>query len=507
MSIDTLPGVDRSPEISLRNFLYVVFKRRWQVVRFFVGTVALVAVVSLLLPPTYQANAKVLVKIGRENIYVPTVPSKEQLNAVFAPNHEDQINSEIEILKSDYLARRVVETIGPLVMYPDLNSGITSFLTKLFSGVPPTQEQLVQKAMYRLQQYDLQVNGVRQTDTIDVIYGHRDPNMAAKVVNTLVSLYLEQHLQVHQSPQSYAFYRDQSLMLQKNLDRAESNLESFMKQNAISSPDEERSLLLKQQADIRAELNQTLSQEAQIESRLAQFRRQLTSIPKTIPVDEELDHSPTVIAPLQAQLVELEVKERELLGKYSDQSRLVQNVRDEIGLLRSRLAEQDHKRFSKSRSGSNPLYQNFVAEIARGQVELQAVQARKAIQIAQATAYQDRLEKLNRAGIEFNDLKQQVENERHNYQLYSTKLEEARISNAMDVERISNVGLIDSARPPAYPVSPKIFLNLIVSVILGLVGGVGIAFLREHFDDSLEKDEDIETHLQLPVLASVTEFC
>ena len=61
---------------SLRDFLYILFKRKVQILLFFFGTVCVVTIGTFLMPPTYEATSQILVKVGRENLYVPTVPSR-----------------------------------------------------------------------------------------------------------------------------------------------------------------------------------------------------------------------------------------------------------------------------------------------------------------------------------------------------------------------------------------------------------------------------------------------
>ena len=100
-------------------------------------------------------------------------------------------------------------------------------------------------------------------------------------------------------------------------------------------------------------------------------------------------------------------------------------------------------------------------------------------------------------------LQQQVDVNRQNYRLYLTKFEESRISEAMDSEKITNVSVFEPARAPREPVSPKKMLNLILAIFLGAFGGLGLAFFMEYLDDKIEKIEDVEDTLGLPVLASV----
>ena len=76
----------------------------------------------------------------------------------------------------------------------------------------------------------------------------------------------------------------------------------------------------------------------------------------------------------------------------------------------------------------------------------------------------------------------------------------------MDTEKITSVSLLEPAQKPLKPISPKKLLNLVLGLFLGAFGGLGLAFFLEYLDDSLERVEDVENILQIPVLASIPEL-
>jgi uncharacterized protein involved in exopolysaccharide biosynthesis len=145
-------------------------------------------------------------------------------------------------------------------------------------------------------------------------------------------------------------------------------------------------------------------------------------------------------------------------------------------------------------------------ELFRNEAELKAIRAKKKTQNTHLSAYQKKLEKLNRIEVELNQLKRQVDVDRQNYRLYLSKFEESRISDAMDTEKIANLSVIQPAQVPLKPVSPKVLLNILLGIFLGGFGGLGLAFFSEYLDDSLEKPEDVENYLEVPVLASIPEL-
>ena len=481
-----------------------MFKRKTQILLFFCVAVCAVSIGTLLVKPSYEATSQVLVKIGRENLSVSTLPASGGPTPVINLNREEQINAELEILRSRPLAEKVVEFLGPTALYQELSEKGGGILSGFFLRTD-IQQSPKKQALFSFQK-TLKVEGVRKANVIKVSFRHEDPQMSATVVNTLVKFYLDYHLQVHKNPQSFKFFQEQSKILENEVQQAEGKLQSFKKQHNISSLNEERSLLLKQTTDLRAALNQTQSRRVETKKRIRELRKQLAATPKTIPQSEEIDHNPYLISSLEARLVELELKEKDLIAKYTEKSRLVRNVRDEIKMLREKLAEQETKRYGKSRYGLSATYQRLQDDIFRNEAELEALGAREESQRTQLDEYQTRLKKLSLIEVELRQLQNKLEVDRQNYRLYLTKFEESRISDAMDTEKIANITIIEPARPPLKPVSPKALLNIVLGILLGGFGALGLAFFLEYLDDSLEKPQDVEEVLGLPILASIPEL-
>ena len=186
---------------SLRDFLTVIFKHRGKIITFFLVTVTVVTVGSFMMKPTFEATSQVLVKLGRENIYVPTAPTAAGASPIFSFSREEQINSEIEILKSRYLLEKVIDTIGAETIYPDLALGREASLLKKVAVFPVIKSlsgsqrwgnntSPRDRALMRLVK-KVSVEGVKKSDVIDITFQSPDPRMAARVVNTLVDFYLD----------------------------------------------------------------------------------------------------------------------------------------------------------------------------------------------------------------------------------------------------------------------------------------------------------------------------
>lgn len=508
---------------SLRDILYICFKRKNQIIVFFLATFCTVAVGTFLMKPVYLAETQILVKVGRENIYVPATGNS---SPIFDIDHQEKMNSAIEILKSPSLVEKTVLALGPTVIYKDLKDAnlnrlkrtikrfkdkIKKIVKRLLSAESrpglslDKDEKIINEAILNFTK-NLQIEGIRDSNLINVSFKHEDPIMAALIVNELTGAYLEHYVKAYKTEQSDEFYQRQANLLKNKMVQNEGNLKALKGRNNITSLEEEQELLLNKAADLRSELNNTLSQETETRNRIKALQRQLTQIPETIPQAAEAADNPYLINTLEARLVELQLEEKKLLTKYTDESRLVENVKDEIRVVKNKLEEQEKKKYESSRIGINVTYQELQAALLRNQAELKALRAKAFTQRSQLKEYQTELENLSRNEAQYKRLVQEIELDRKNYQNYLEKLENSRISEAMDSAKIASVRLIEPAKPPLKPVSPKKKLNLLIAIVFGIFGGLGLAFFTEYLNDSLERPEDIENFLNLPVLTSIPKL-
>ena len=504
---------------SLRDLFFICFRRRNLIIVFFLATVCTVAVGTFIVKPVYQAQTQVLVKVGRENIYVPATGN---INPFFRVDSKEKLNSAIEILKSPSLVEKTILALGPTVIYedlhPDQQNGFIAAVRKLKakikhlitigrdsqSDLDPDEIRLKQAVLQF--RNDLKIEGIKESTLINVSFKHPNPNMAAMVVNSLTGDYLEHYLTVYKSGQSNDFYQRQADFLKDKLDQNQEKLRAIKTQHSITSLEEEQLLLLNKAAELRSHLNITRSQETETRNRISILRSQLARIPRTIPQQAEAADNPYLISTLEARLVELQLEEKKLLTKYTDQSRLVRNVRDEIQMVQNKLGEQEAKKYKKSSSGINVTHQSLQGELLHNQAELSALKAKALTQESQLKEYQKELENLSQIESRYIRLVQEIELDRKNYQTYLDKLEDSRISEAMDTEKIASVSLVEPAIPPIKPISPKKKLNLLISMVFGLIGGLGLAFFTEYLNDRLERPEDVEHLLGIKVLTSIPQL-
>ncbi|MBI5577881.1 MAG: GumC family protein [Deltaproteobacteria bacterium] len=489
--------------LSARGFFSVVFKRKRLIGSVALGICAMALCAWLVVPTVYEAQTQILVKLGRESVYIPNWPVRDSAIPPLGTRGNELINSEVELIKSKELAERVVTELG-LPMFQNQSIDLwpgswgTLFSTKQESDLKNEAAERVRK--------QLVVEPVKNSRVIEIRFRHRDPQTAAQAVSHVVDGYFEKRTLLYSSPQSLTFFREQSDTLKKEINELENELKRFKETHDLSALMEEKSLLLKQKVEIQNNLNLATSQRAEMNRRIKEIGKHMVGMPASVSQGEDLESNPALINTLQARLVELELKQRELSAKYTDNNRLVQEVKNEINLVREKLSREESQRHARTRFGPNPSRLQMENDLARNQIESQATADKEKALTQHLDTCRRRLEQLNDLELKLREREQTIKIKQDNYHLYIAKLEESRIANAMDERKITSVSLVESARVPLEPVGPKLPVVMGVVLPISLFLGIAAAFLREMFNDRLESPEDCEEVFRAPVLTSLLEY-
>jgi len=470
---------------NLRDFLNIIFKHKSKIIIIFLTVVLTVTIGTFLMSPIYEASAKILVKFGRENIYTPTSATGAGSQVISdLASKEDRLNSEVEIIKGRNLLEKVISDLGVKTLYPDIYE-------KSLTSSPSSKKLSPLEDATLIFENKLKVEVIQKSDIINITFQHNNPVIAARVVNKLIDIFLEHHINAYKQSQNYDFFDEQVKLVEKRLKDSESELESFKNQNNISSLKEQKTFLLQQISNLELELAKTRSE---ISEKMGK-RQALNNYPSDpsaeIKFGQETDFNPYTVSNIRSRIAELKLREGELLSKYNEQSQLVINVRKEIEKARQLLDKEEKTYHDKAVTTIND--------------DLNALRSKEESQKKHLGKYQQELNIINRVEMRLNELERQAKLNEDSYQLYVKRMEEGRISNAMDNQKIANISVIEPALPPIKPVKPKTILNIILSIILGGFAGVGTAFFIEYVNRTFSTREDVEKHLGLPVVASIPD--
>jgi uncharacterized protein involved in exopolysaccharide biosynthesis len=380
---------------------------------------------------------------------------------------EEEIRSEIEILNNRFLIEKVVKNLwDDLTRIPDERP--TSFGQKIKAFIKRTFHRimdLLNRMSYSLGlvqelgpfesqvgklQKNLRIEAIKDSNIIRVKYSSPDPKLSAKVVNTLTALYLEYHIKVHKAPQAHEFFLDQKELFQKKLKDQEEKLKDFMQEWSVSSIEIQKKLIL-----------------------------------------ENLSYLTLENKNLQSQIKENQKSTASLKSSLS---------------LRTNYLQKDDRRLPVM--GEDSVTKELEKNILVNEANLEGLKAKSEMQEGQLEYYQSRIQSLDEKGIELLRLERDLVILEESYKTYLNRLEDARISEALDLANISNVNIIEPATVPFSPIRrisfmPRRIFHITVGILVGLIVGLAYAFLAEYFDHSFNSREKIEQLLNIPCLASL----
>ncbi len=486
---------------SLRDVVYVLFRRKWFIIGVFLATVVPTTIYTLLIPDLYEAKSSILVKPGRENIYVSPVGAPEGAHPpIIVQRVSEVINSEIEILKSKVLIRRVIEQIGFAALFPnDLPE--TSRVAHAEDEKSIPLEVAVKRTLAHLS-----VKRVRGTDIIEVAFRSLDLDIPANFVNTLVDSYLDRHLEVHRNIKSYDFFKAQSRQLEQELESAARKLADFKKKYGIVSFEQLMGITLSKFTEANSAKNRNETEIKTTQKKIDKLKEDLSRISEHKYTGQSESTDAPVVSELKSTLASLELQRTNLVQKYKPDNYKIANIDDRIAKVKELLASEEEKFHGSVSTGLSGVYSTLESQLLTEEVSLEALHTRGLEIEKHLIEYGQEMSRLGRLEPELRALERAVGIKEQNYRLYLTKFEESRVSDAMDAVKMVSVTVLESAETPLGPIPHGKGLNIFLSLCIAGVAGLGLAFLMEYFDHTFKVPEDIKDNLGVPVLGTIEDL-
>src|SRR5580698_2805983 len=355
----------RKEEVSptMRELAMVLFRQR----KLFAGIAGLVfvlAVVYALAGATYRAHVRVLVRRGRSD---PPAAAQENAPPDFSRVEvtEEELNSEVELLKDDDVLRRVVVT-----------NDLTAHDWLRWLRPHEQQAARVQRAAKKLAS-KLEVEPIKKTNLIAVSYGAADPQLAAHVLQSLASVYLEKHMEVHRPGGQLHFFDEQTGESRRQLEAAQGKLMEYTKSHDVVVAAQQRDLVLQRLNDVEASYRQTQVEMSDTEHRVHELREQLAKLPERTTTQVRTADNPELLRALKASLLDLELKRTQLLTKFEPNHRLVQEIERQILQAKGAVTAEGLTPLHDETTDQNPNYEWARAELQKAEVELKGLEARE----------------------------------------------------------------------------------------------------------------------------------
>ncbi len=483
---------------SFRDVFRTLERHKGKAIGVFAGVMLLAIAAILLWQRTYRSEGKLFVRIGRESVTLDPTATTGQTISV-SESREIEINSIVEMLDSRAMAERVVDTLGP-----DIILGKARAASSPIALDDKSKDRQRQSAVGRVDRA-LTVTAPEKTTVITVRCDIDSPELAQRVVATLLDVYLEDHARVHRPEGSHEFFLKQAKLFEDELRSAERELRDAKNEYVITTIEGQRLTLQTQIGAIQGQIVTTEAGLSAAAARAAALQITVDRLPERM-VTQDVSGVPGVGAEgMQQELFRLQLRERELLAKFTEDHPEVIAIRGEVEQAKQLHALHDPLR-TQSTTAVNPSRQQLELALLTEQANVESLAAQRDELNEQLALAHQQLRQLNDNELRVDELERRVTLASDNFQTYSEKLEQTRIDQALENQRISNVSVWQPANHLSDPVSPSKTLILALGLIIATFGAYGTAMLAEQWDRSLKTPEEVERQLEVPVLVSIPRY-
>src|SRR5712672_361341 len=464
LALDLMP---REPH--LLDYLIVLRKHQWLILFFLLAIVSIVSIATIRMQPIYQATARV--EIDRENANAIRFSDSESYD-MYA-DLEDYITTQSKILQSETLAMLTVKSMG-LDNLPEFGGNPA----KPVKPSPPGSEASLHRPR-SLGAFPgrMTVKRVPNSRLLDVTFESTDPSLAARVVNAHLNNFIEENFRsrFEAATQASNWLSGQLNEMKIKVENAEDTRLAYERQNQIWTIDEKNDISSQKLADLNKQL--TDAQADRINKEAVYQLAQAGNYDAISAVRE----SP-VIQDILKQESSTSAQYTDALNQYGPKF-------PKVVRLQAQLKDLDELVAREKTNIGNQMEAEYHGSRQRELLLKNALDAQKAETNQMA-------EKV----VQYNILKREADTNKQLYDGMLQKLKEAGITAGL---RSSNIRVVDPALIPSYPARPNKTRNVMLSILVGLIGGIGLALLREYLDNTVKTPDDVETLARLPSLAVV----
>jgi len=487
---DQLPG---QPEgIDLKGIYYVLFRHKWKVICFCFAGVLASAAMYFLNPPVFQSEGNLLVKYVRDSDARILSPGAKDSEIKIPDSRGDGVmNTEKAILTSFDLALEVADQIGP---------------ERILRKAGRTDRILAASVVHK----GTLVETKKENNTISVVFRHRNPEVAQAVLRSLFEVYQKKHVAIH----ALAGINEEELTkkaddLRSKLKKTEEELRGWKEKAGVTSVEDANKSHVDQITKIQEDLHKA---ETELAGRKAGLRELQGTAPKrttetVVGVDPVPADKADQFRNLTLELDSLRKTETNLLAQFTGDAPYVKRIRERIAEFeqQKKKLEEDHPQLIKP-SAILPLTSNQAAPTMNTSMEsyrITTLEAETNTLHFQLESLQAGVAEIRKAEARITELQREKELQEASLRTYQTVLEQAKIYLAFAPGKMPNINVVQEPTPPAKDLS-KTVKPMAVALALGLIGGLGLAFLIELvLDLSVKRPIDVKRKLRLPLFLTI----
>jgi uncharacterized protein involved in exopolysaccharide biosynthesis len=427
------------------------------------------------LPRTYESEAKIFVRLGRESVALdPTATTGSTMPVI--ESRESQINSTRDLLSSRNLYESVVNKLGPETILNDSmeKSSGTSLLSKLKSTLPDLsfgpEVTPREKAVNKLAK-SVNVTVGRGSSVLTVSSRAKDPKLAQAIMEAFIEGYQQQHWAANRTAGSFEFFSEQTMQLKQQLDYAHSRLRDAKNETALVSIPVEQQALQTQLTQCESARMDTEAALAASEAMIASLSKALKLLPEQVVMQSTNGHPNQAADAMRQEFFKLQISNRELESRLGANHPLVKTALAQTAEL-EKIVKAEAADRTQTTLGLNASKQTLELELAREEAKVASYRGKIATLDEQFAQLRERVRKLNEHEVLIADLERELALATAKYQSYADHLEQARIGEALENYRISNVNVVQQPSFCERPVNPKPLVILGLGALFAICGSV-----------------------------------
>jgi len=474
-----------------RHVLQLILKYRWYVIIPFCLSMATGIYMALTLPRQYQAETLILIQPQR-------VPSNYVQSIVTT-----DIDSRLSSISQQILSRTNLEKI------------IDQF--KLFSG--PGNENMYEEDKIDSLRKRINVSVTRDprktADAFSISFIGENPSMVMRVVNALGTFFIDENIKNRETQAigTSGFLEEELGAIRKHLEQLEDNLKKYRERYMGELP-EQLDTNLRILSNLQLQINTKQQALTDARNRLALLENQPAAENKMLEDNNRQDAQNKIEQNADwAKLEAMKARLANLKSRYTDRHPDVIRQEKELADFQSRLKTESSGAPAETKpvKSINPVElfmarqrEDQIRQLNEAKVEIEGLTAEIRRLAEQVKVYQKRVENTPKREQELMSLKRDYQNVKQTYDsLLSRQLESQIAVNMEKKQKGEQFRVLDPARLPDRPVSPNMKRIFVFALAAGLGIGGGLIFLRERFDSSFKKVEEMERYLEIPVLSGV----
>ena len=483
---------DYEDEIDLRDLLDVLLRRKWTVITCLLVCFFTAVLVTFSMTPQFKATGSIKVSAQAGNL-----TNFDNVESSALKTMEFQ-QTQVKMLQSEQLASRVIERLelaSHKVFNPALEakpgeaqaSGLMDTLKGFIRAdekgdeidllSEEAREQVLQNSMLGRFREQFGVTPVKNSELIEVSFASPDPELSAAIVNSAMDAFLDMHMDgnLKASRDAGKFLEKQIHAAQVKLEKSEQDLQAFARKIGIVSLDPKTNLTFRQMEEFNEALAKARADRIAKEARYNQNQG-----PEGGELTQIMDNK--LIQDLKSQHATLRAEYENLGITFKPDYPQMRQLKARMDDIEARIATE--------KRGIFETIKNDYLTALKTELFLETKteeQKQKSLDLeGQATQY-----KIYEREVETNK------------SIYQSLLQRAKEIEATVGVTMTNIQVIDAARAPLYPYKPRVAMNLLLGIALGLMGGMGAAFLLEHFDNTIKNPDELVDRFRIPVLGVI----